>query len=85
MIHHSRWIREYIFNSDYNSSLRNQIGTWLIKFLKLFLNNIWILFKGKIDILLFITFLGFPINIKLWLLFLKRLSVKQKKNYVSHK
>jgi hypothetical protein len=41
----------------------------LIKFIKLSLNNIWMLFKGQIDIFLFIEFLKFSINIKLCLLF----------------
>jgi hypothetical protein len=58
----------------------------LIKFLKLSLNNICILFKGKIEILSFIGFLEFPVNIKLSLLFCnekeERLSVRHK-NYVN--
>ena len=41
----------------------------MIKFLKLSLNNILILFKEQIYILLFIGFFGFPINIKLNLSF----------------
>ena len=53
---------------NYNSS-PDQVGTWLLKFIKLSLNNIWILLNGKIDTLSFIEFLGFPINIKLYLLF----------------
>jgi hypothetical protein len=51
----------------------------LIKFLKLSLNNICILFKRQIDILSFIIFIEYSINIKLCLLFFRDCLLDKKK------